>query len=127
MNSPLPLPYVDALVLSCSDLEAARRFYVAIGLPLEGEAHGRGPLHYACELGPVHFALCGAEGPGAAAPRSQAGGSLAGFQVASVEATFAATLEAGGVEVQAPADYPWGRRALVRDPDGRVVELNARA
>ena len=24
-----------------------------------------------------------------------------------------------------PADYPWGRSAYVRDPDGRLVELQA--
>lgn len=118
------MPYLDALVLTCADLDAARAFYAALGLPLEAEDHGEGPLHYACELGPVHFALFAAREEGAAPGRGQAGAVLPGFQVASVEEAYAAALAAGGQAVQEPADFPWGRRALVRDPDGRVVELN---
>ena len=33
-------------------------------------------------------------------------------------------LRAGGVELLVePRDYPWGRSAYLRDPDGRLVEL----
>ena len=117
-------PYLDALVLTCADLDASRAFYAALGLPLVAEDHGGGPLHYACELGPLHFALFAARAPGAAPARGEAGAGLPGFQVTSVEDAFAAALAAGGVSVQEPDDFPWGRRALVRDPDGRVVELN---
>ena len=51
---------------------------------------------------------------------------MVGLQVESTDAAFAAGLCAGGASVQAPADFPWGRRALLRDPDGRVVELNTK-
>ncbi|HUF02133.1 MAG TPA: VOC family protein [Gaiellaceae bacterium] len=34
------------------------------------------------------------------------------------------TLRTAGVEVLVePRDYPWGRSAYLRDPDGRLVEL----
>jgi catechol 2,3-dioxygenase-like lactoylglutathione lyase family enzyme len=34
-------------------------------------------------------------------------------------------LRAAGVDVLVePRDYPWGRSAYVRDPDGRLVELS---
>jgi catechol-2,3-dioxygenase len=31
----------------------------------------------------------------------------------------------GGAEVIGPHDYYWGRSAYVRDPDGRVIELQS--
>ena len=35
-----------------------------------------------------------------------------------------ATLNAGGIELLVePREYPWGRSAYLRDPDGRLVEL----
>ncbi|MGD9635449.1 MAG: VOC family protein [Pirellulales bacterium] len=46
-----------------------------------------------------------------------------GFAVPSVDSAFAASLAAGGAEVSAPQDSPWGRRAVVSDPDGQRVEL----
>lgn len=119
-------PYLDACVLSCQDLTAAGAFYRALGLPLEDEQHGEGPLHAACELGGLHFALYGSQNPGQATPRQTAGATMVGLRVESVDAAFAAGLAAGGLAVQEPADFPWGRRALLEDPDGRVVELNGK-
>jgi len=44
--------------------------------------------------------------------------------VAQVDAMWA-TLVRQGVTVDfGPSDYPWGRSAYVRDPDGRLVELH---
>lgn len=40
------------------------------------------------------------------------------------DAAFEAAIRAGGRQVLPPDEYPWGRRALVEDPDGRTVELN---
>jgi predicted enzyme related to lactoylglutathione lyase len=37
----------------------------------------------------------------------------------------AARARAGGAEVVGPQDFHWGRSAYVRDPDGRVIELQA--
>jgi catechol 2,3-dioxygenase-like lactoylglutathione lyase family enzyme len=44
--------------------------------------------------------------------------------VADVDRT-AAELEADGLTfLVAPRDFPWGRSAYLRDPDGRLVELS---
>lgn len=122
-SAPRP-PHVDAVVLHCADLERSAGFYRELGLPLKHEDHGGGPVHYACELGPVHFALFAAGAGGEALARGTAGAGMVGLQVASVEDAYARALAAGGEGVQEPDDFPWGRRALVKDPDGRVVELN---
>lgn len=46
------------------------------------------------------------------------------FEVADVDAAFAAVAPAGDDVVLEPTTMPWGNRsALVRDPDGNVVNL----
>lgn len=66
-------------------------------------------------------------GPGRAAEFRSGGSSLAGFAVVSVEAAIEAARSSGAGVLQEPESYPWGLRALVQDPDGRVVELFERA
>jgi lactoylglutathione lyase len=47
------------------------------------------------------------------------------FVVEEVDGAFNRALEAGGSAASHPADKPWGRTAIVRDPDGVLVELAA--
>ncbi len=106
---------IDALVLRCADLEASEGFYRALGLPPVREQHGDGPVHFSCELGELHFALYPASDSNEArlAPsKNEAGASMVGFRVDSVDDTFAAVLKAGGTEVLAPDDYPWAAARL---------------
>lgn len=48
-----------------------------------------------------------------------------GFAVPSVDDAYTALLNAGGQSVSPPKDSPWGRRAVIADPDGHRVELTA--
>ena len=117
---------MNALILWSAHPEAAVAFYRAIGLALEEERHDDGPLHWACELGPVHLAVYPATvaDAGAAPPRSHPGATMPGFAVDSLDATLT-TLRATGVPILIPAeDVGWGRRAVVSDPDGRSVEIS---
>jgi predicted enzyme related to lactoylglutathione lyase len=118
---------IDAFVCWTRDLDRCVRFYRALGLMLVEERHDEGPLHFACELGSAHFAIYAAEsGPGAP-PRRSAGASQLGFQIAGdLEATLEQALAAGGTMLVALEDVPWGKRAVLQDPDGRAVELNQR-
>lgn len=113
---------VGALIIFTDKLEAVVEFYSAIGVPLELEQHGDGPVHYACDLGLTHFAVF-RSGPGEAAEFRSGGSSFAGFTVNSLEAALDAARSVKAEVVQPPTEYPWGWRALVKDPDGRVVEL----
>jgi predicted enzyme related to lactoylglutathione lyase len=112
---------VQAIVLTTSKLEAMKAFYEAIGLPLEDERHEGGPPHFACELGAVHFAIYEAKA-GEAVTGQKA--NMLGFSVPSLEAAFAAAKQLGAKVDREPEERPWGRRAIVVDPDGRRVELN---
>ncbi len=45
------------------------------------------------------------------------------FAVDDLDATCATLEKAGVTLLVEPRDYPWGRSAYLRDPDGRLVEL----
>ncbi|MEX0825681.1 MAG: VOC family protein [Acidimicrobiia bacterium] len=112
-------------MLFTSDLERTLAFYRCIGLPLEVDDHqdDAGPLHYACEIQGVHFALVPGLEDGPARGFRTSGSSFPGFAVKSVGEVVEA-LRAGGARViQEPAQYPWGLRAVVQDPDGRAIEV----
>lgn len=113
---------VGALILFTSRVDEVVAFYRALGVPLEAEEHGDGVKHFACELGATHFAVFPGRA-GDALEHKSGGSEFFGLSVASVDAALAAAKSRGAAEVQPPTRYPWGVRALVRDPDGRTVEL----
>jgi lactoylglutathione lyase len=109
---------LSLLVLKTRQLEGLRRFYAALGIDLRREQHGKGPIHYAGQIGDTVLELYplvsegGAEGP-----------TRIGFKVPTVKGAVEA-LEALGTPVVTRPRTEWGLQALVRDPDGRAVELS---
>jgi lactoylglutathione lyase len=113
-----------SLVLFASDVEAVARFYRAVGVRLEDEDHGEGPVHFAAEVGGVHFAIYAATAPGRAPERRSAGASFAGFYVESLDDTLRDVTALGAPLLSGHEVMPWGCRFVVEDPDGRAVEVN---
>jgi hypothetical protein len=62
-----------SLVLYAASTQSTAAFYRALGVTLADEDHGEGPVHFATELGPVHFAIYPAEQPGQAQERRSGG------------------------------------------------------
>ncbi len=119
----MALTYVDALILYSASIQKTVEFYRSIGLLLEEEVHEEGPLHFACELGRTHIAVYEGKS-GEALPRGTGGANQIGFQVDSLDDVFSAATKAGAPILIPPQEVPWGKRAVVQDPDGRPVELN---
>lgn len=115
-----------ALVIYAADTGRTAAFYRAVGLDLAEEDHGEGPVHYATDLGGVHFAIYPAHEPGRSPARRAAGNSFPGFYVASLDRATAALAGLGSPLLQAHQQMPWGCRILAEDPDGRPVEVNQR-
>jgi predicted enzyme related to lactoylglutathione lyase len=115
-----------AFVIYAADAARTAAFYRAVGVGLEHEDHGEGPVHFAAELGGVHFAVYPAEAPGRAPARRAGGGSFPGFYVTSLDQVTAALAGLGAPVLQVHEEMPWGCRILVEDPDGRPVEVNQR-
>lgn len=110
----------NLVVIRSGDLDRAEKFYSALGFTFTRHSHGKGPVHLASEQAGQVFEVypLGRDGQGTTAVRI-------GFAVPSVDDAFAASLAAGGAEVSAPQQSPWGRRAVVSDPDGHRVELTS--
>jgi lactoylglutathione lyase len=115
-------PSLALIVLRCRDLQASCAFYAALGLSLAEEQHGSGPVHHAAALGDTVFELYPGK-PGAAPERTAAGATFLGFRVDDLDDVLAAVQASGASVVSTLAETPWGRRAVVLDPDGRAVEL----
>lgn len=110
----------NLVVIRSQDLDISESFYKALQLEFTRHAHGRGPVHLACELQGFVFEIYPLSE--STAPTTS---TRIGFRVPSVDATYTAALAAGGTSVSAPADSEWGRRAVVADPDGHRIELTA--
>ena len=102
--------------------EATLAFYRALGCEFAGEKHGDGPLHHSCKMAGTVFEIYPGE-DGAAVNRRQAGATMLGFTVPSLNPILS-RLTATGAEILTPAKQTaWGLRAIVADPDGRAVNI----
>ena len=102
-------------VLRSGDVEKARRFYELLGMSFSRHRHGTGPEHYASEDDRGVFEIY---------PRSggEADATGLGFKVSNLPKAFAQFASAG-YEPSPMRENPWGRSFVVRDPDGRRVEI----
>jgi lactoylglutathione lyase len=109
---------LNLVVLRVPDIERAAVFYSVLGLEFTKHAHGKGPEHYAAELGGVIFELY---------PLTSDGESMKsvrlGFRVEQAS-DLIVRLEAGGGTIITPLrESPWGRRGVVDDPFGHRIEI----
>jgi catechol 2,3-dioxygenase-like lactoylglutathione lyase family enzyme len=111
-------PLLSLVVLRSRDAECAVRFYESLGLVFDVHRHGNGPEHYACQLGStvleIYRQIAGEEGTSS---------TRIGIRVASVDTAVDRLRGLGARVLSAASDSPWGRRAVVQDPDGHKVEL----
>ena len=113
--------HCNLIVLRSRDLDRADSFYRALGLSFVRHSHGSGPVHLASESGGQVFEIYPLSED--AVPTSS---TRVGFSVPCVDATYVSLLTAGGTSMTPPKDSPWGRRAVVVDPDGHRIELTGR-
>jgi len=113
-----PPPHLNLVVLRSPDIDRAATFYRAMGLLFTRHAHGSGPEHYSSEVSGVVFEIYPAT---AQAPSTT--GTRIGFRVDSVEEVVGRLSRLGAEVLSPPADTEWGRRGVVKDLDGHVVEL----
>jgi catechol 2,3-dioxygenase-like lactoylglutathione lyase family enzyme len=110
-------------------------FYRAVGVPLEDEDHGDGVMHHAADVDGIHMAVLPADEDGndgsgdawgdATSPAWRAAGTtFVGLWVDSLEESTAALERAGAPLLRSHEQCDWGCRVVVRDPDGRAVEVN---
>ena len=110
---------LSLLVLKTRQLDGLRRFYGSLGIELTKEQHGKGPVHYAARVGDVVLEVYPLPDNDTSADAT----TRLGFAVPSVAKVVQALQAVGTPIVREPQVTQWGLQAVVRDPDGRAVEL----
>ncbi len=106
------------IALFTDDVERAKAFYGQL-LGARPEAEWPGGAIYAA--GGVKLLVHERAGAPEGGPPNEDHFALG---VADLDSTAAALAEAEIELLVEPRDFPWGRSAYLRDPDGRLVELS---
>ncbi|MGN6544699.1 MAG: VOC family protein [Aureliella sp.] len=108
---------MNLIVLRSSDIDRAAEFYSQMGMLFTKHRHGRGPEHYTSSINGFVFELY----PLGDHPPTI--GTRIGFSVDDVDSIVPLLVEIGAELVSPVSDSQWGRRAVMKDFDGHVVEL----
>jgi lactoylglutathione lyase len=114
-----PASTLTLLVLKTHDQTSLRDFYSRLGIAFTEEKHGDGPLHLAARLSDLVLEIYPL--PADAGPMDMT--TRLGFGVPELDEKIHHLKAAGTTVVSRPKATECGYRAVVRDPDGRTVEL----
>ena len=111
-------PSISLVTVYSRDIEKSKDFYSQLGLDFDEEKHGAGPRHYAATTGAAVLEIYPAQGTVAT--------SRIGFCVSDLDNLVERLRGTGTRIVRDPTVSPWGRRAVIEDPDGNKIELSGR-
>lgn len=109
---------INLVVIRSENIEIAERFYSSLGLLFGKEKHGDGPEHYASCVDGFVFEIYPLKEDDAPTTSVRLG-----FEIDTVDGYIPEISKLGGTVVKLPYDSPWGRRAVIKDPDGHTIEL----
>lgn len=112
-------PKISLLVLKTRQLQPLIEFYATLGMSFQEEKHGNGPTHYSCSMG--KFVLEIYPLPKSVEVADQT--TRLGFSVNNLDDIIKKLRDNNFQIISEPANNEWGYSAIVKDPDGRVVEL----
>ena len=108
------MKHLNLLVLRSADIEATRAFYELLDLTFTRHAHGSGPEHFAHEDERGVFEIYPVKAGGSS---DNVGLGFGVDDLAAAHERFA-SYRPGPIQ-----QTDWGRSFVVRDPDGRRVEI----
>jgi len=111
-------PVANLLVIRSPDIDHAVTFYQAMGMVFARHAHGKGPEHYASEVGGFVFEIYPQRND-----QDVTTNTRIGFNVDDVDGIVEMLRKLDSEILTEPRDSQWGRRAVVKDFDGHTVEL----
>lgn len=114
----MSIPQLNLLVLRSLDLNRTCDFYSLLGLQFLQEQHGQGPIHMASESAGLVIEIYPAQTVAQVDSTTRLG-----FHIGDVAAVVASVRDYGCEIPSEPRKSQWGLRAVVKDPDGRMVEL----
>jgi predicted enzyme related to lactoylglutathione lyase len=109
------------LVLKTRQVDRVRAFYETLGIAFTEEQHGTGPRHHAGRVGDVVIEMYPLPDDGTFDTSTRLG-----FSVSDLPEAVQALHGLGSTVVKQPTQTAWGLQAVVKDSDGRSVELTQR-
>ncbi|MGD1845869.1 MAG: VOC family protein [Salibacteraceae bacterium] len=110
---------VNLIVIRTDQPKALSEFYQALGMDFECHQHGNGPLHYSTEINGTVFEIYPLMKHQEEPDRSL----RLGFALDHLDEKIE-QLRSHGVEVvMGPKHSEWGYMAIIKDLDGRKIEL----
>jgi predicted enzyme related to lactoylglutathione lyase len=94
------------------------RFYSLLGMQFQEEQHGSGPIHWAASVVEIVLEIYSAK-----SAHEVDSTTRLGFEVTEAGVVLERLRTAGFEVVKELSRGPWGTRAVVRDSDGRSVEI----
>ena len=110
---------LSLLVLKTHKIDVVRSFYETIGIVFVEEQHGTGPVHFAGHVGGVVMEIY----PLANSGEEADGTTRLGFVVEDLGDVLESLSRRNLSPPKQAKQTEWGLRCVVKDPDGRSVEL----
>ncbi|MGE0609869.1 MAG: VOC family protein [Pirellulales bacterium] len=111
-------PRLNLVVIRSDEPARTVGFYELLGLRFQSEQHGKGPMHWAAECRGVVFEIYSVKSPDEVNRTTRLG-----FEVDDVKSVIESLRQQGFEITNDMKQTQWGLRAVVKDPDGRSVEL----
>lgn len=110
---------LNLLVIRTKDIHILSQFYNKLGIEFTYHQHGKEPYHYSAELGELVFEIYPL-----LKNQTEADSSLRlGFTVKKLDELIERLKQDGVDIVQMPLKTAWGYTAMIKDLDGRKIEL----
>jgi len=117
-QKPTFMSRLNLIVIHSVDPNRTQEFYKMLGMEFQEEQHGSGPVHWAADLDGIAMEIYPAKSEDEVDVSTRLG-----FVVKDA-ASVLNTLRLSNVEIVSDLKQTkWGLRAVVRDSDGRTVEL----
>lgn len=105
------------LVLRCQDIEIVKRFYECFGLIFKQEKHGHGPVHFSSVLSECVFEIY------PIIEKQSPSNNRLGFRVEYPEKVLQELTRKGFQIKPSRMSTDFGEITVIKDPDGRYVEI----
>jgi len=111
---------INLLVIRTSNPKELSSFYEQLGMVFQHHRHGSGPMHYSAEFGGLVFEIY----PLLKNQKAADSSLRLGFDVDNLDELIKKLQEAQIEILQNPIQTDWGYIAIIKDPDGRKIELH---
>lgn len=110
---------VNLIVIRTEYIDKLAKFYEKLGFVFEYHQHGNGPMHYSSQIGKVIFEIY----PLRKSDKKSYNGLRLGFEVENLDELIDNIKAEGHLISQEPKKTEWGYIAVIKDIDGRKIEL----